>query len=96
MLNKERKLPDICPSCSAPLHVTSLGCNTCETIVSGKFQLPVLARLSTDEQKFILDFVKSSGSLKVMAQQLGLSYPTVRNLLDDIILKLQQTEKTKP
>jgi len=96
MLNKERKLPDICPSCSAPLYVTSLGCSTCETIVSGKFQLPVLARLSTDEQKFILDFVKSSGSLKVMAQQLGLSYPTVRNLLDDIILKLQQTEKTKP
>jgi hypothetical protein len=28
-----------------------------------------------------------------MAQQLGLSYPTVRNLLDDIILKLQPTSK---
>jgi hypothetical protein len=27
-----------------------------------------------------------------MAQQLGLSYPTVRNLLDDIILKLKSNE----
>jgi len=95
MLNSERKLPDICPSCSASLQVTSLGCSSCETIVSGKFQLPILARLAIDEQKFISDFVKSSGSLKVMAQQLGLSYPTVRNLLDDIILKLQENEKSK-
>lgn len=95
MLKKERRLPDLCPSCLAPLQVTSLGCNTCETTVSGKFQLPALARLSTDEQNFVMDFVKSSGSLKVMAQQLGLSYPTVRNLLDDIILKLEQTKNTK-
>lgn len=90
----ERKLPDICPSCSAALQVTSLGCDACETAVSGKFQLPVLARLAVDEQKFILDFVKNSGSLKIMAQQLGLSYPTVRNLLDDIILKLKENEKS--
>ncbi|MGV3704701.1 MAG: DUF2089 family protein [Arcticibacter sp.] len=93
MSKTQRRLPDLCPSCSAPLQVTSLGCNTCETTVSGKFQLPVLARLSSEEQQFILDFVKSSGSLKLMAQQLGLSYPTVRNLLDDLILKLEQTEK---
>ena len=95
MLNIERKLPDICPSCSSPLQVTSLGCNVCETTVSGKFALPILARLTPDEQKFVLDFVKSSGSLKLMAQQLGLSYPTVRNLLDDIIIKLQENEKLK-
>lgn len=90
----ERKLPDVCPSCSAALQVTSLGCDACETTVSGKFQLPVLARLAVDEQKFILDFVKNSGSLKIMAQQLGLSYPTVRNLLDDIIFKLKENEKS--
>lgn len=60
MLKKERRLPDLCPSCSAPLQVTSLGCNTCETTVSGKFQLPALARLSTDEQNFVVDFVKAA------------------------------------
>jgi hypothetical protein len=52
------------------------------------YPLPVLARLSTEEQDFILRFVKSSGSLKDMAKQLSLSYPTVRNLLDDIIKKI--------
>ncbi|MGF1923771.1 MAG: DUF2089 family protein [Bacteroidia bacterium] len=94
MLKFERKLPDVCPSCATPLKVTSLGCSACETTVSGNFQLPILARLTPDEQKFVLDFVKSSGSLKLMAQQLGLSYPTVRNLLDDVILRLQENENS--
>lgn len=87
-LKNNKKLPCTCPSCSSVLEVTSLGCPTCETMVSGNFQLPQFAQLHVNDQKFIIDFVKSSGSLKIMAQQLGLSYPTVRNLLDDIILKI--------
>jgi hypothetical protein len=85
----KKSLPHICPSCQSPLKVTSLACETCDTTVSGSFELPLLARLSSEDLQFILDFVKSSGSLKVMAQQMGLSYPTVRNRLDDIILKIK-------
>ncbi len=55
--------------------------------------MPLLARLSGEDLQFVIDFVKSSGSLKDMAQQLGLSYPTVRNLLDDIIQKIISEEK---
>jgi hypothetical protein len=90
-----KKLPCSCPACSAPLHVKILGCNECETTVSGDFELPLLARLSDEEQRLILDFVKSSGSLKIMAQQLGLSYPTVRNMLDALILKLEKDPLSK-
>ncbi len=81
-------LPCNCPSCQSVLKVRCLVCESCGTEVSGLYPLPVLARLSTEEQDFILRFVKSSGSLKDMAKQLGLSYPTVRNLLDDIIEKI--------
>jgi hypothetical protein len=89
----QKKLPHTCPSCSSDLLVTSLGCEVCETTVTGKFKLPALAGLNPNEQEFILGFVKSSGSLKVMAQKMNLSYPTVRNLLDDIIEKLDAIEK---
>lgn len=85
-----KKLPCQCPSCSGVLKVTSLGCEHCETAVSGKFDLPVLAKLSPDDQQFILDFIRSSGSLKEMAQKLSLSYPTVRNMLDDLIYKINK------
>ena len=87
MANKT--LPFLCPGCSSTLKVSELQCDNCETKVSGMFSLPILARLNNDEQKFIIDFVKSGGSIKDMVKQLGLSYPTVRNMLDDIIIKIE-------
>ena len=91
-----KKLPYICPSCAATLEVQRLACSQCDTQVTGSFPLPELLQLTEEEQHFVLEFVKSSGSLKVMAEQLKLSYPSVRNLLDDIIGKLSQsTEKDK-
>jgi len=89
MLNK---LPHLCPSCSSPLNVKSLSCGNCQTEVTGAFELPPLARLETADRDFIVDFVKSSGSLKLMAEKMRLSYPTVRNMLDDIISRLNELE----
>lgn len=89
-----KKLPHVCPSCSSPLRVKSLICGNCATEVSGEFELPLLASLPPDDQNFILDFVKSSGSLKLMAEKLKLSYPTVRNILDDIIKRIEHNEKS--
>jgi hypothetical protein len=86
-------LPCICPSCQSQLKVKSLACEHCLTEVNGLYELPVLSRLKPDEQNFILQFVKFSGSLKDMAKHLQLSYPTVRNRLDDLISKINQEEK---
>ena len=72
-----KKLPLRCPACDAPLR--------CATEVSGEFELPVLTSLNEEEQRFMLEFVKASGSLKDMAKKMGVSYPTVRNYLDDLI-----------
>lgn len=86
-------LPCNCPSCQNQLKVKSLLCEDCGTEVHGLYELPILARMSVDDQSFILKFVKNSGSLKDMAKELNLSYPTVRNLLDDIINKIKSYEK---
>jgi hypothetical protein len=88
-----KTLPHECPACGSSLKVTSLACESCDTTIAGSFELPVLARLSAEDLKFVLDFLKCSGSLKIMAQQLGLSYPTVRNLLDDIIARIKTNDK---
>ncbi len=84
------KLPIKCPSCESELSVVQLKCNHCETTVSGSFPLPEILQLSIDEQKFILSFFLASGSLKEMARQLNVSYPTVRNHLDDLIEKIKK------
>lgn len=81
--------PKNCPSCQTIVEVTECTCPNCNTKVSGKFQLPPLLTLSTEEQQFIIDFLMSSGSLKEMANKIGVSYPTMRNKLDDLIQKLK-------
>ncbi len=83
-----KSLPIACPSCGGRLAVKRLRCEACETEVEGLFPLPPLASLPPDDQDFVLDFVKASGSLKEMAGLLKVSYPTVRNRLDEIIGKL--------
>jgi len=83
------KLPVYCPSCSQPLYVAKLTCSSCETQVIGQYKLSLFMLLETEEQDFILQFLLSSGSLKEMAIQMGKSYPTVRNKLDDLIQKIK-------
>ena len=91
-----KRLPTSCPSCGSNLAVKRLCCDKCETEVEGLYPLPPLAGLAPDDEQFILEFIKASGSLKDMAALLGVSYPTVRNRLDEIIGKLRQNEtKTK-
>lgn len=86
-------LPTDCPACKHQLKVKSLICENCQTEIQGRFDLPALARLSPEDQALILDFLKLSGSLKDMAKLLSLSYPTVRNRLDEIIERVKQAQK---
>ena len=72
-----------------------LRCEKCETEIEGLYPLPPLAGLGPDDQDFILQFIKASGSLKDMAKVLGVSYPTVRNRLDGIIDLLKRSEASE-
>lgn len=85
----KKQLPTLCPSCSTQLHVAALWCPECETRIEGDYRLPTFLLLPGEDQKFIFDFILCSGSLKEIAAKMELSYPTVRNRLDDIINRLK-------
>lgn len=87
-----KRIPTLCPACDEQLQIRSLGCPACGTAVTGDFALPPLLRLPHAEQEFVLEFVRNSGSLKEMARKMGISYPTVRNRLDEIIAHLRTAE----
>ncbi len=87
-----KTLPVTCPSCHSKMKVRRLHCSKCDTSIEGSFDLPVLNHLDKEELDFVIFFVKTSGSIKDMSSQLGLSYPTVRNMLDDLIEKIKRTE----
>lgn len=85
-------LPTHCPSCDDRLVVKRLRCETCETEVEGLYPLPPLSSFSQEDQAFVLQFIKASGSLKEMAKLMKVSYPTVRNKLNEIIEKIEAIE----
>ncbi len=74
-----------CPVCSHELSVTRLQCGNCQTQIEGRFQLGRFQRLSPEQLAFIEVFVKNRGIIKDVEAELGISYPTVRARLDDVL-----------
>lgn len=60
--------------------------------IEGEFSLPALARLSGEDQIFIMAFVGVHGSLKDMERLFGISYPTVKNRLEKLASQLKMVE----
>jgi hypothetical protein len=60
--------------------------------VEGEFTLPELARLSMEDQVFIVAFLRSHGSIKEMEQTFGVSYPTIKARLNRISGQLNFVE----
>ena len=60
--------------------------------IEGSFALPVLARLSAEDQVFVMAFVRCHGSIKEMEEMFGISYPTVKNRLNRIARQLEFVE----
>jgi len=64
--------------------------------IEGVFELPPLARLSNDDQVFIMAFVKCEGVIKEMEKTFGVSYPTIKGRLARIAGQLQFVETVAP
>ncbi len=83
-----KTIPTKCPSCGGPMAIELLGCTKCETKIHGGFILDRLMSLSQEHLDFCEVFLRCGGSLKDVGQALGISYPTARNRLDDLIATL--------
>jgi hypothetical protein len=79
-----------CPYCDRAMQVTRMSCSSCELSIEADFPAPRLARLPVEHQRFIEMFILASGNLKAIAEQAGVSYPTVRSRLDKIIEAMRQ------
>ena len=75
-----------------PIIVERVRLTSNDIAIEGSFELPPLARLSSEDQVFIAAFVRCHGSIKEMEHIFGISYPTVKNRLDRIAKKLDFVE----
>ena len=78
-------VPGQCPVCGGTMIVTRLKCPDCETVMEGQFALGRLALLSPEQLEFVEVYLRCDGKIKRVEQELGVSYPTVRSRLNEII-----------
>ena len=74
-----------CPSCNGDLAVERLTCRACDISIEGDFGLPALLRLNRGQLDFVEVFLKNRGIIREVERELGVSYPTVRARLDEVI-----------
>jgi hypothetical protein len=77
-----------CPICSAKLKVAKLRCNKCGTVMENDFEFSKFEYLEEEQLNFMEVFLKCRGNIKDVEKELGISYPTVRAKLDEVVSSL--------
>lgn len=77
-----------CPVCKGEMIVTTLQCRECDSSIRGRFFAGPFASLSAEQLEFVELFVRNEGKINRMEAELGLSYPTIRNRLHEVIKAL--------
>lgn len=91
-----RKIIEACPSCGSDLEIREVGCTRCETQVRARYRPCDFCRLNDEQHTFLRLFVTSRGNLSEVEKRLGVSYPTVRAKLDEIIGRLGPSDAPGP
>ena len=88
-----KKLISKCPCCNETLRVTTLQCSECGMEMKNDFELSAFDRLSNEQYAFLIEFLQQRGNLKNVQSELGVSYPTAKKKLDDLLSALELTQE---
>ena len=81
-------LPNKCPICDGEIIVTQLQGQDCVSRIEGRFIHGTFEALTPEQLGFVETFIRCEGKINRMEVEIGLSYPTIRNRLHEIIRAL--------
>lgn len=81
-----------CPCCGGRLHISSLQCSGCGVEIKNEFEPSKFDMLGKEQRIFLLSFLKNRGNMKTVQNELGISYPTAKKKLDDLLESLDLAE----
>src|SRR5271167_693540 len=85
-----------CPSCDGNLTVARLDCPDSKISIEGEFAPPALLKLTGAQLDFVEAFIKTRGVIRAVERELGVSFPTVRARLDEVVAGLGYSPKSAP
>lgn len=80
-----------CPVChDSDMVITSLECPACGIRMEGEFRMPdsPFQNLNPEQEQFMLNYIRCEGRFNRLEEELNLSYPTLRNRLNELIFAL--------
>lgn len=80
--------PSKCAVCGTAMNITRLTCENCKAELTGTFSPCKYCSLSEKHKLFLDTFLKCRGNIKEVERSLSISYPTVKGLLDELLLTL--------
>lgn len=86
-----------CPSCGAPLKIAVLRCTGCGMELHNDFRLSPFDLLTDEQLRFLISFLRQRGNMSSLQGKMGISYPTAKKKLDDLLiaLKLENSNSQK-
>lgn len=93
---KQVGIPVNCPLCGDEVRVTQIKCSGCGSEINGSFKRDGLELLPNEYRKFIVVFLKHRGTIKAVEAELGVSYPTINRMLENINQMLGQVQAAGP
>lgn len=90
------RAPATCPVCSERLITLRVGCPNCGTELSGHFTACRYCSLDAADARLLEVFLRGRGNLRDVQADLGVSYPTARQRLNDLLNRLGFGEPATP
>lgn len=85
-----------CPACGDDLKISTIKCCGCGLEIKNDFELTPFDRLNPEQYAFLIEFLKSQGNLKSVQNTLGLSYPTAKKKLSQLLTSLELNNTAEP
>jgi hypothetical protein len=76
------------PVSGGELYVSELASDDSGVSIRGRFAISRFARLDADQTHFLETFLRCRGTINAVEKELGISYPTVKARLDQLLQAL--------
>ncbi len=89
------KISDVFKILKGPIQIERVRCLSSGFAVEGAFTTPILFQIDSDHLRLVELLVLHGGNLKKVAEELDISYPTLKNRLDEIAQIIREAEEKR-
>ena len=79
---------ETCPVCEGELRINRLSCQNCKSEFPVDRPMSKYDLLSNEKREFLETFLRKRGNIKMVGEELNISYPTVKRRLEELLVYL--------